>query len=305
MALKNVALIGASGTLGPSILKALQSSNFDVSILNRSSSKSKYSITHVITVPDDLNVPALTALFKENSIDALVISIAGSYVEEQKRLIQAAFNAGVKRVIPAEFGSCDSADDATVQLLPLMEGKKRVRGFLEELSAKDREGGNLTWTSLVTGHFFDHGLSTGLLKLNIKGRKAYLQDGGNIKFSGTNLDTIGTAVAKVLQPENEEKTKNKLLYIHSFSVTQNEILDVLEQVTGQKWERVYEDSKKQIGEARPKMLEGDDDAREEVVSVWGIVASDWRKKEGFANQLIGLQKESLEEVVKRVVQNVK
>ena len=92
-------------------------------------------------------------MLREKSIDALVIAIAGSYVEEQKKLIEAAYEGGVKRIIPADFGSCDSADEKTVKLLPLMEGKKRVREYLQSFEVKEREGdrGSLSWTSLVTG----------------------------------------------------------------------------------------------------------------------------------------------------------
>lgn len=306
MVIQNVALIGASGTLGPSILAELRAhTEFIPHVLNRHSSTSVYPKTRVITVPDDLNVEEVARLLKEKSIDALIIAIAGSYVEEQKRLIDASFNAGVKRIIPAEFGSCDSADDETNNLLPLMKGKKGVREYLITKCAQDRPGdaGRLTWTSLVTGHFFDWGLGNGLLKFDVRARKAYLQDGGDIKFSASNLDFIAKAVIKTL--EKEDETKNKMLYVHGHYVTQNEVLASLEKATGEKFERISEDSKKVLAEARPKMLDGDHDAREEIVAVHGVVASDWSKKEGFANQLLGLDEEDLDEVIKRVLASTK
>jgi nucleoside-diphosphate-sugar epimerase len=305
MAIKNVALIGASGTLGPSILEALKTSQYTPYVLNRASSKSKYpDDTNVITIPDDLNVPDLTTLFKDNAIDAVVLAIAGSHVETQKRLIDAAFASDVQLVIPAEFGSCDSADEVTNQILPLMAGKKVVREYLVDLSGRERDGRpKLTWTSLVTGHFFDWGLEHNLLRIDINKKIAYLVDGGDIKFSGSNLSFIANAVVKILgQPEG---SKNKLLYVHSHHVTQLELLAAIEKVTGEKFERVNESSKSVIGEARPRMLKGDHEAIEVVVAVHGVVASDWASKEGFANQLLGLEEEDLEEVVKRVMQKAK
>lgn len=300
MAIQNVALIGASGTLGPSILNALTASEFTPFVLNRHTSKSVYPKTRVITIPDNLDVQEIASLFREKAIDALVIAIAGSYVEEQKRLIEAAFEGGVKRIIPAEFGSCDSANEKTIKLLPLMEGKKRVREYLQSFEVKEREGdrGSLSWTSLVTGHFFDWGLDTGFLKFDIPKKKAYILDGGDIKFSASDLKFIANAVVKVL--EKEDETKNKLLYVHSHYVTQNEITNALEKITSEKFERVPQDSNKQIEEARPKMLDGDHDSTEEVVAVHGIVASDWEGKEGFANDLLGLNVQSLEETIKAV-----
>ena len=105
MTITNVALIGGTGTLGAPVLNALKSSEFDIFVLNRQTSKSVYPKTKVITVPDDLNVEEVAKALRDNNIDALVITIAGSHVESQKKLIDAAFKGGVKRVMPAEFGS--------------------------------------------------------------------------------------------------------------------------------------------------------------------------------------------------------
>jgi nucleoside-diphosphate-sugar epimerase len=300
MNITNVALIGGTGTLGAPVLKALKASEFNIFVINRLTSKSVYPRTQVITVPDDLNVDQVAETLREKEIDALIITIAGSHVESQKKLIDAAFKAGVKRVMPAEFGSCDSADGKTNEILPLMKGKKDVRDYLLSIQEKEREGsGKLTWTSLVTGHFFDYGLSGGLLKFDVKARKAYILDGGNIKFSGSNLDFIGKAVIKIL--EKPQETENKLLYVHSHYVTQLELLAALEKVTGDKFERIDQDSEEELKVVRPKMLDGDGEAREEVVAVWGVVASDWKNKKGFANTLLGLQEEDLEETVRKVV----
>jgi nucleoside-diphosphate-sugar epimerase len=300
MSFTNVALIGGTGTLGAPVLKALKSSEFNIFIVNRQTSKSVYPRTQVITVPDDLDIDAVAQALRDKDIHALIITIAGSHVDAQKKLIDAAFKGGVKRVMPAEFGSCDSADDSTNEILPLMKGKKDVRDYLLSVQEKEREGAEkLTWTSLVTGHFFDYGLTGGLLKFDVRARKAYVLDGGNIKFSASNLDFIGKAVIKIL--EKPKETENKLLYVHSHHVTQLEVLEALEKVTGDKFERIDQDSEEELKVVRPKMLDGDGDAREEVVAVWGVVASDWKEKEGFANTLLGLQEESLEETIREVI----
>lgn len=300
MEITNVALIGGTGTLGAPVLKALKASEFNISVINRQTSKSVYPKTKVITVPDDLNVDEVAKALRDNEIDALIITIAGSHVESQKKLIDAAFKANVKRIMPAEFGSCDSADEKTNEILPLMKGKKVVRDYLLSIESKEREDGSkLTWTSLITGHFFDWGLTNGLLKFDVKARKAYILDGGNIKFSNSNLDFIGKAVVKILEKKNE--TANRLLYVHSTHVTQLELLDALERATGDKFERIEQDSQKELDVVRPKMLDGDFDAREEVVAIWGVVASDWSDRKGLANELLGLEEEDLNETVKRVV----
>lgn len=290
--------------MGKPVLEALQKSEFNVWVINRQTSKSVYPRTQILTVPDDLDVDAIAKEFQEKQIDALVIAIAGSQVEQQRKLIDAAFKSGVKRVMPADFGSCDSADDKTNEILPLMKGKKGIRDYLVELEKRERDGnrGKLTWTSLINAHFFDWGLGNGLLKFDVRGRKAYLLDGGNIKFSASTLPFIGSAVVKVL--EKPQETENKLLYIHSLHVTQEEVLAALEKATGDKFERIEENSEEELKKCRPKMLDGDHDAREEVVAIWGVVAADWKKREAFANELLGLKEEDLDEVVQRVVKDL-
>jgi len=290
--------------LGKPVLEALQKSEFNVWVINRQTSKSVYPRTQILTVPADLDVDAIAKEFQEKQIDVLVIAIAGSQVEQQRKLIDAAFKSGVKRVMPADFGSCDSADDKTNEILPLMKGKKGIRDYLVELEKRERDGnrGKLTWTSLINAHFFDWGLGNGLLKFDVRGRKAYLLDGGNIKFSASTLPFIGSAVVKIL--EKPQETENKLMYIHSLHVTQEEVLAALEKATGDRFERIEENSEEELKKCRPKMLDGDHDAREEVVAIWGVVAADWKKREAFANELLGLEEEDLDEVVQRVVKDL-
>ena len=300
-AIQNVAIIGGTGTLGKPVLEALKKSEFNVWVINRQTSKSVYPKTQVITVADDLNVDDVAKELREREIDALIIAIAGSRVEQQRKLIDAAFKGGVKRVMPADFGSCDSADEKTNEILPLMKGKKGIRDYLIRLEKQERDGnrGRLTWTSLINAHFFDWGLGNGLLKFDVRGRKAFLLDGGNIKFSASTLPFIGNAVVKIL--EKPKETQNQLLYIHSLYVTQLEVLAALEKAIGEKFDRIEEDSEEGLKKVRPRMLEGDHDAGEEVVAIWGVVAADWTKRESFANRLLGLEEEDLDKVVQQVV----
>ncbi|OCL13555.1 NAD(P)-binding protein [Glonium stellatum] len=256
MALTNVALIGANGHLGPSVLHILLSApHLNITVLTRASSASTYpSSVHTITIPDSLPVQALgDALCGQ---DALVVTMAGNRVAEQIKLADAAYTAGVKRIILADFGSCDSADEYTQALLPLMAGKAK------------REGSTLSWTSIVTGHFFDYGLKGGLLRFDLPKRRAQLLDGGEMRWSACTLERIGVAVLRVL--EREKETRNRLLYVQKLLC-----------------DRVIE-------EKREGLEKGDGDAIEEVVS----------RKEGFANVLLGLDEENLEDVVRRVIESM-
>lgn len=93
--ISKVALLGADGKLGPAIMRALVENGFNVTVLKRKSSKSPSSYPSQIIVPDDFNVPDLTEALK--GMDAIVITIKGDQIDLQKRIADAAVQAGVKR----------------------------------------------------------------------------------------------------------------------------------------------------------------------------------------------------------------
>jgi putative NADH-flavin reductase len=300
MTIKNIALIGANGTLGPSVLSALLAANtFKITILTRQSSQSTYpsSIT-VLSIPDDL--PASSLIQALTGQDALITTFAGTNADLQIRLADAAATAGVKRFIPADFGSCDSSSARALELIPMYAGKKRVREHLQGLA----ERGELSWTSVVCGHFFDYGLKGELLSVDLGRRKMKVFDGGDGRWSASTLSRVGEAVVRVLQ--REEETRNKMLYVQSFCVSQNEVLRSLERATGETWKVEQVDSKTFIAEMKG-VLDGEPSeeeksrASEALVSVAGIIDGDWEGKKGFANGLLGLEGENLDQVVKRVV----
>lgn len=297
MTIKNVAVIGANGTLGPSILHALMSAKtFNITVLTRHSSTSNYEPpVHEIRLSDSLPTDELvTALHGQ---DALITTFAGTNDDLQIRLADAAASAGVQRFIPADFGSCDSASPRALELMPLYVAKKRVREHLQLLAGE----GKLSWTSVVCGHFFDFGLKGGLLSFDLQGRTARIFDDGAVRWSASTLARVGEAVVGVLRLE--EETRDRMLYVQSFCVSQNQVLASLERVMGVKWTVEHVGSEAFIAEMKGVVDRdpGDGEAREALVSVVGIVESNWEGREGFANELLGLTGEDLDAIVKELV----
>jgi uncharacterized protein YbjT (DUF2867 family) len=299
MAIRNVTLIGANGKLGPAILKALLSAGaFTLTVLSRLSSKSVYpDSVHVTYISDEPPIQELVDALQGQ--DAIVVSFAGSKSDLQIRLADAAAQAGVKRFVPADFGSCDSSSPRALDLVPLYRAKQKVRQHLEQLASCS----SLSWTSLVCGHFFDYGLKSGLLQFDVNAHKVRIFDGGNIKWSATTIDTIATAVVRVLQKEGE--TMNRMLYIQSFCITQNEVLRSLERVSGHDWQFEDVDSEDYIKEVKREADRdpGNAEAIENLVSVVGIVDANWESKGDFANGLLGVEDEDLDQVIKKVLRN--
>lgn len=79
----------------------------------------------------------------------LISAVGGTAFTEQKKFIDAAIEAGVKRFIPSEF-STSSEDDAVIQLLPLFQQKRDIIDYL-----KEKEEAGLTWTGIATSGLFD------------------------------------------------------------------------------------------------------------------------------------------------------
>lgn len=298
MTIQNVAIVGANGHLGPSILEALiTSQKFKITVLSRSSSKSTFpSSVTVKCISDEPTHADLVETLRGQ--DALILTFYGSNDKLQIQYADAAAEAGVKRVLPADFGSCDSSSPRALELVPLYIAKAKVREHLIRLASRS----SLTWTSLVCGHFFDYGIKSGLLGYDVSARKARIFDGGDIKFSASTLAKIGKAVVAVL--EREEETRNRMLYMQSFCVTQNEVLKILEAASGGKWEVEdvksveYIGNEKNVLDEDPKNAE----ATENMVGVLGVVDANWEGKGDFANGLLKLGEEDLERVVKKVVQ---
>ncbi|MCJ1475488.1 hypothetical protein MMC13_004151 [Lambiella insularis] len=298
-AFKNVIVVGAGGNLGAPILSALDSNkHFTVSVLARQASKSTFpSHVKVHSVGNDYPEAELLEAFKGQDAVVSAITSYGPGVSQQKKLIDAAVKAGVKRFVPSEFGS-NTLDKNARALLPQLFGAKLE--IVEYLRGKEKEG--LTWSAFVTGPFFDWGLAVGFLGYNLKERKATIYDDGNTVWSTTTLATIGKAVSNaMLVPE---KTANKYLFIDSFTVSQNEVLESLERVTNEKWDVKHVDAEGQKKEGLDKFSKGDFSGVMQLLC-YGIFVNghgnNYTKQEGGANELLSLPKQTLDEVITEVV----
>jgi uncharacterized protein YbjT (DUF2867 family) len=148
--LKNIFIIGAGGHLGPSILSAFTSDpRFVVSVLSRTSSSSVFPSNLTIHRVAD-NYPESELLLAFTGQDVVISTIATVNTGLQRRIIDAAVKAGVRRFVPSEFGS-DTRNEKAVAILPqFLAGKRET---VEYLKTKEEQG--LTWSAFVTGPFLE------------------------------------------------------------------------------------------------------------------------------------------------------
>ena len=294
-AIKYVTLLGADGRLGPAVLHGLLNARLKVTVLKRatSTSPSNYPVNvDVVKCPDEFAVDDLVRVLRGQ--DAIVITIMGSQVELQKRIADAAAKAGIKRLIPADFGSCDSSSQHAQELVPLFKKKTELRDHLMHL-AKENE--SFTWTSLVCGHFFD--MSLDFLHMYLKERKADVLDDGEVKCSMSTLARVGEATAAILSRPRE--TANQVLYMQSFCATQNAVIKAFEKATGAEWTLTRYNSAEYEKSQKAKADRGDLEAVEDLVWMLGTAEANWEGREGFAMKLLDLKEEDLDTVVKDTV----
>lgn len=287
------------------MLAALQAEpSFTVSVLSRNSSKSTFpDDVKVIKVDDDYPVDQVSAALAGQ--DAVVSAIPGRPYTTHVRIIDAAVQAGVKRYIPSEYGNNTCA--AAREMIPLYADKAKSFAHLQERQRQQEQQGQgqqLTWTAIHAGQFFDWGLEAGWLDFDIAARRATIYDSGRKPWSTATIGTASAAVVKTLL--NPEATRNKNLYVASFTVSQMDVLAELEKATGSKWEVSHVTGKEAL-ERAAKL--GNEDFSEglKLLILMLLYAEDEDRGADFvkdgvlSNELIGLPGESLADVVARVV----
>jgi len=242
----------------------------------------------------DYSPASLISAFKGQ--DAVVSVIGAAGLDEEIKIIDAAVKAGVKRFLPSEYGM-NSLNENGAKLIPAFAGKVKTNAFLREQEAK-----GLSWTAILSGSLFDWGAPIGLAGFSINTKEALILNGGNQRFSSSNLSQIGNAVVAVLS--KPEETANQFLYIDSFTATQNEILAEFEKATGEKWKVTESTTENAKAEGQALFAKGDFSGLLLLVKVLTFdeaYGNDFTKVATLSNEKLGLPKQDLASTVATVV----
>jgi len=306
-------------------VNALLKAGFNVSAIARSTSTSTFPDA-VRVIKGEYSPSFLESAFK--GIDAVVLAVGAGGLAEQKTLIDAAAKAGVKRLIPSEFGG-DTANPVAVAAVPFYQSKADIITYLKTITPTHP---NLSWTAIITGPFFDwvspppfltssfdHSLTPhhpqhhteppspqclklGFLGFNHSTHHATLYDQGRGKFSATTLLTVGAAVAAVLS--HPEQYGNEYLYISSFTTSQAEILAALKKASGgAEWTVEEKSAAAYIEGGREKAARGEIMGTYDLIfgtTFHGGYGGDFASIRKISNRELGLEEETLEKVTKEV-----
>ncbi|KAI1466443.1 NAD(P)-binding protein [Daldinia caldariorum] len=286
-----VAIAGATGNLGPSVLKQLLEDGFKVTVLTRKGATHTFPPS-VTTAEIDYNSPE--SLEKALSgQDAVVSTVGFGGLSYQPSLVQAAVKVGVKRFIPSEFGG-DAENEKTASLPPL-HAKKAVTDLLK----KEAAAGSITYTSISTGPFLDMAVQYGIA-INVKGRKITLWDGGDRPISMTTIAYIAKAVSEVLK--HPEETKNRNVHVHNVNLTLKELLEQAKKVVGPEgWTSEVKSTEENLKHAYAELEKGGNATMQFLVTaIFGEgYGSDFKNVD---NKLLGIKEftgEELQDHIKR------
>jgi hypothetical protein len=300
---RKVTLVGATGNVGKPILDSLLAAGHQVNVITRSSSN--------ITVPDNVTLHRgdyndedfLATALKDQ--DVLIATLTFGAYEAQTHLFRAAAAANVRWIVPCEFGADPKA--SLNDHIALMKAKKPYRDLVEELGVS-------SWIGVVTGLWFDYVMRFGAFGLGIdaKAKTANFFDDGNTKTNFTTLKRVGESLAVVLGwPEDElAKLKNDWVYFSSFYITQREMWIAAMHATGTKesdWAVSARPSEQVIKECKEQIANGGGMAPAQqmliALTLGKGIGGDYQEKVVDNNRL-GLEPESLDEVVKSVVDEI-
>ncbi|KAL0933728.1 NmrA-like family protein [Colletotrichum truncatum] len=255
--IKNVAVIGASGKLGSQIAAVLLKAGFNITAIQRTESSASIP-SGIKSVKLDMNdTEALTEAFKEQ--DAVICTAPDPIVfANQKPWIDAAIAAGVKRIFPSEYST--NLDSPLAEGLPIVTDKVRTRQYLIEQTSKT--DGKSSWSSINNGPFFELVLSFGGLGPDFRAKTANYHNGGDNLIGVTRLPDIAETVGKILSDEKGlyKEAENKSVYIHSAAVSEKQLTQIAEKVTGHTFETRESDVELLYQEAKAKFESGDKSA---------------------------------------------
>ncbi|KAH7193892.1 uncharacterized protein B0J16DRAFT_395899 [Fusarium flagelliforme] len=222
--IKNVAAIGASGTLGAVALKKLlEADKFNVTVIRRAGSTSTFPDSVKVIDVDYSSLESLKSAFKGQ--DAVVSLVPTFAADAQKGFIDAAIEMGVSRFIPSEFSA--NLANFKARTLPVFVPKVKLQQYLVEKA----KASDLTYTFIYGGGWLDAGSHRSFL-ISSTGNTTNIYDGGDVPFSVSTLDTVADVIVSTLN--HMEETKNRSVHVHSIVTTQNRLLALAKEVAPEK-----------------------------------------------------------------------
>jgi len=314
--IRSVALIGGSGKVGSYILKHLLATGMhNVTVLTRPVSTATFAPdTHLTVSKVDYTIEdsLVTALA---GIDCLILALSTSTAPTvHASIVKAAAKAGVPHVMPNYYGFGLDSRAGDLSSDPIIGPFAKA---IEDVKAVD----GVSYTALVCGFWYEFSLGMGeqWYGFDIPNRKVTFYDQGTTKICTTTWEQCGKAVAALLRlpvtatgdgSPSLDKWKNAGLYIHSFCISQRDMLNSLHRVLGTSdadWKITYQSATERQREGIKELQAGNPLGFAKAMYARLFFASgdgDYSKTGNMDDDKLGLEREDLDETTRSVVKMV-
>ncbi|KAG9495309.1 hypothetical protein J7337_013547 [Fusarium musae] len=285
---RKIAIIGSSGQVGRPTVEALVASGIHtITAVQRIEATSTFPPEVIVKSGDLKDESFLASTFQGQ--DAVVLMVPLPHLVS---LQESAFG-------PDPFASKLIEDNQ------LLQDKKKIRDLTEELGVS-------SWISVAVGPFPEM-IKSGLWGIDVENRRATIWTGAVGKVSTTSVVQTGQATAAVLSlPERDlSRYKNKAFYIPSFHLSQKELLLAVQKATGttdQDWDIDYQDVIDGLKDCNDKIQQKDATApfvKFFITHFREGSGGDFESKVDISEvkklREVGLQKEAVDDVLKRIV----
>ena len=226
---------------------ALAKAGFETTVLTRSAQATQGALPAGVQIREvdyDSDESLKKAL---QSQDAVVSTVAMSAITNQKRMIDAAIDVGVKFFIPAEFTVESRHPDA--RRLPLLASVIDIQDYLT--ARQDR----ISWTVVNSGAAMEFAFDPPFI-LDFDNYNATLWDGGDGAVSLSNFDIIAEAVVGVLK--HPHRVQDHCVRVHGATLTQKEALRIARKYYTDQWTVVERDAAAAVEESMAAIESGSD-----------------------------------------------
>ncbi|KLU90192.1 hypothetical protein MAPG_09156 [Magnaporthiopsis poae ATCC 64411] len=231
-----VVLFGATGRIGRQIVDGLLKSptNFDITAVTRPASLGKpeneeYRKKGVKVVGALMTDPREKLAEILRGADAVITPMFPAELDWQKNVIDVCKDVGVKRYIPSNFGPVMPP----VGAMGMRDKKEEIVHYIKLRKVPYTIVDMAFWFELLRYRLpsgrTDYVLHPAITDTRIAGD-------GNVRTAYAYYNSLGPAMARILA---DPRTINKYVHVYDDVFTQNQAVDALEEVSGEKVDRVY------------------------------------------------------------------
>ncbi|KAF5618483.1 uncharacterized protein FTJAE_12181 [Fusarium tjaetaba] len=280
--ISNVVIAGGTGRLGPPTIKHLVKNGFRVSVLTRNSSSAKLAPEVDVIEADYTSAKTLTPSLEGRGFDAIRHH---SQPPRVRRIGDYIASSGERWYLSSH----------PIILWCFSRQSRDSQHAVHEDQA----------ASINTGIFLDWVLDEDIF-VGLSGKApTRVADGGDIPMSATALDDIGKAISAVLLKPYE--TVNKLYYIHTVVMTQNQVLGYAREAAPDAVFAVEQVDTKVLVEAAWKRY--NEGIRDRVSVRDFVIRASYGMGNGFFpktdNEFLGIKQWSDEELKEEIFRRVK